>query len=96
MAWVQWNGGATAGSTLAGILDFGQSCSFSTYRFVSMIVADSINEVMRIPLFRPEFDLGANHDSVRVLCYHNDAGGQDLNACEIHVWQISPTVVGES
>lgn len=96
MAWVQFDGGSTAGSTLAGVLDFGQGCVFSTYRFVNTIISDSINDTMRIPLFRPEFDAGANHDSARILCYHNDAGGQDLNAAEIHIWQISPSVEGQS
>ena len=93
--WALFNGGATAGSTLGVALDFGASGSFSTYRVGNMMVANAINEVFRIPVHRL-FAQPTDHNSIRLLVYHDDAGGQDLNSAYLAVFRVNSSVAGTS
>ena len=94
-AWAQFNGGATVGSQLGVVLDFGTSSIFSTYRVGNSIIANAINEVFRIPVSRTWQRFGDfNHDSVRLLVWHDDAGGQDLNSAWLSVTYLSSSYDG--
>jgi hypothetical protein len=95
--WAQFGGGATVGSKLEVLLTLGNNGSFSTFRIGNHIIADSINEVFRIPVSAPVFSFNPGvfgHDGVRLEVDHNDAGGQDLNSVHLQVFQIANFVTG--
>lgn len=96
--WANFNGGATVGSSLGVVIDLGSSGGFSTFRVGNQIIADGINEGFRITVTTPVFSFNPGvfgHDSVRLLVYHDDASGQDLNSAQLHVIRLNPSVAGE-
>lgn len=95
--WAQFDGSATAGSTLGVALTLGNAGVFSTFRIGNHIVADNINETFRIPVSTPVFSFNPGvfgHDSVQMSVYHSDAGGQDINSARLHVVRLSGSVEG--
>jgi hypothetical protein len=92
-AWAsaEWSGTGSAGETLACVLDFGASGSFSTNRVVGMIVADAVNQNMQIPVSR-WIHTPFTDRSLKVDVYHTDAGGNDIGTVWFHVVQIHDDV----
>lgn len=78
---------------LAIVVDLGSFCAFSTNRVTNMIVADTINENMQIPVSR--FVVTIADDSISTRVYHTDPSGNDLGAVWVHVVQISPSIDGQ-
>lgn len=95
-----WNGGATAGSTLASVLRFGNSSGTvsGSWDVTNHIIADAINETYLIPVTATMYSGGGfpGFQSVTPYVYHDDAGGQELNTIYIHVVQLNADVTGDS